>query len=357
MEFVERNTHRQRLAGMADSAFERPSAAKEMPTIVIIGDAIMDVQVSGLAHLPDWGKDRECQAVGLLPGGSAANVARQLGSIGAGECSVAFFSTVGDDELGQLMLRTMCSEGVLVEPRSTVRVLENTPQSTCIVLSGPSDRAMVTCYASVRQLTIAPFVGHPALERAAIVHISGYFNCTGLHDDETLAVLAACRARGALLSLDPQYDCTEAWTGRDGHLARLLTMLDIFLPNEVEACGLTGASTPDEALNQLAARYPSLLIILSVGAEGALAARGAQRWQRAALTAPFVDATGAGDAFDAGCLLSLLRSGVHDVEAALAAGVAAGAIAIGTAGACQHPMRRELFEAVLREGSSRLALP
>jgi hypothetical protein len=54
-------------------------------------------------------------------------------------------------------------------------------------------------------------------------------------------------------------------------------MLDIFLPNEVEACGLTGASTPDEALNQLAARYPSLLIILSVGAEGALAARGAQR--------------------------------------------------------------------------------
>ena len=75
---------------MADGgAFERPSAAKEMPTIVIIGDAIMDVQVSGLAHLPDWGKDRECQAVGLLPGGSAANVARQLGSIGAGECSVA----------------------------------------------------------------------------------------------------------------------------------------------------------------------------------------------------------------------------------------------------------------------------
>ena len=34
-----------------------------------------------------------------------------------------------------------------------------------------------------------------------------------------------------------------------------------------------------------------------------------------------------------------------------------GAIAIGTAGACQHPMRRELFEAVLRDGSSRLALP
>ncbi len=247
-------------------------------------------------------------------------------------------------------------QALTTAPTLAWQVLPETPQSTCVVLSGPADRAMITCYASVHRLTIGPFACHPALARASIVHLSGYFNCVGLHDDATLAVLAACRERGALLTLDPQYDCTEAWTGRDGHLAKLLPLLDVFLPNETEAQGLTGASTPAAALDRLAARYPSLLIIVSVGAEGALAARGTRRWQRAALTAPFVDATGAGDAFDAGCLLSLLRNGPHDVDAALASGTAAGAIAVGAAGACQHPMRRDYFEAVLRDGSSRLAI-
>ena len=65
--------------------------------------------------------------------------------------------------------------------------------------------------------------------------------------------------------------------------------------------------------------------------------------------APVLDATGAGDAFDAGCLLSLLRDRA-DVEAAMRSGVAAGAAAVSVLGACEHPIRREHFEAILRDG-------
>jgi len=282
-------------------------------------------------------------------------VARQLGSIGTGECTVCFLSTVGDDEPGRFFMRTLVAEGAVADPQSTIRVLPATSQSTCVVLSGPSDRAMVTCYASVHKLEIGQFAKDTCLTRASIVHLSGYFNCVGLHSDQLLTVVEACRAHGALIALDPQYDCTEKWTGTDGHLGRLLRLVDVFLPNEVEASGITGAATPEEALEQLSAEFPAMLIIISVGADGAIAARGRERWSRAALEAPFNDATGAGDAFDAGCLLALLRA-PNDVDAVLHAGVTAGAIAVGEAGACERPIPRECFEAILRDGSERLAI-
>ena len=158
-----------------------------MPTLaVIIGDAIVDVSVAGLTALPAWGRDRSCESVSLLPGGSAANVARQLGSIAAGECIVVFLSTVGDDEAGRFFVRKLATEGTLANPQEDLVVLPSTPQSTCVVLAGPTDRAMVTCYTSVHKLEAASFATHRALGQASIVHFSGYFNCVGLHTEELL---------------------------------------------------------------------------------------------------------------------------------------------------------------------------
>ena len=331
------------------------SLPTHLPTVVVIGDSIVDISVMGMTHLPAWGADRDCSSVAMLPGGSAANVARQLGSIGSDVLSVSFLSTVGDDEMGRFFRRTLVAEGRLADADATLHVLTDTPQSTCIVLSGPSDRAMVTCYASVHKLQIDLFAEFGALESAAIVHISGYFNCRGLHTPQCLEVIKACRQRGSLICVDPQYDCTETWTGVDGHLAKLLPLVDVFLPNEVEAMGISGKRTPTEALEALSSQHPHCLIIISIGADGALAARGSERWEQPALVAPFVDATGAGDAFDAGCLLSLLRN-PRDVESALRHGIAAGAVAIGEVGACEHPIRRGYFEAVLKDGSARLAI-
>lgn len=323
-----------------------------LPTVAIIGDTMVDIQVAGLQALPAWGADRDCRSVTMLPGGSAANVARQLGSIGIGRVRVALFSTVGSDESGRFFLRALEEENVVATPRETLVVLDDTPQSTCVILSGPEDRAMVTCYTSIHKIELSIFEGHPSLERAAIVHIGSYFNLKGLHTTELIAFVRTCRARGALITLDPQYDCDEAWSGVDGHLRRLLPLVDVFLPNEVEACGVTGKATPEEALETLAAEYPAMLTILSVGADGALAARGSERWRVGALEARFVDATGAGDAFDAGCLLSLLRDRA-DVEGAIRSGVAAGAAAVSVLGACEHPIRREHHEAILRDGCAK----
>ena len=51
--------------------------------VALLGDAFVDVQVAGLQERPAWGRDVTCDAVALLPGGSCANTARHLASLGA----------------------------------------------------------------------------------------------------------------------------------------------------------------------------------------------------------------------------------------------------------------------------------
>jgi len=273
----------------------------------LIGDAFVDVQVGGVGALPCWGTDVACSSVRLLPGGACGNTARQLGALGGCELEAFFYSCVGDDEPGRHYLRTLEAEDSLTSPSRTLRLLPGVPQSCCVILSGSEDRAMCSCYETVHRVTTGLFSAELLAESWALVHLGGYFNCVGLHDDALLDLLRALKARGTLLSMDPQHDCSGKWSGEGGHLRRLLPLLDVFLPNEAEACGIasvgepTAVATAEEAIDQLTARHPSTLVVVKAGGRGILAGRGGERWEvPAAPVEAFVDATGAGDVCEAG---------------------------------------------------------
>ena len=215
-----------------------------MRRVALLGDAFVDVQVGGVAILPSWGTDVSCSSVRLLPGGACGNTARQLGSLGAGETEVHFFSCVGGDEAGSHYVQTLEMEGILARPRQSLHVLSGVPQSCCVILSGSSDRAMCSCYETVHRVQIELFA--EALQGAwALVHLGGYFNCIGLHDERLLEMLRTLRQAGSLVTMDPQHDCSGKWTGEGGHLLRLLPLLDVFLPNELELLHVTGAPSVD----------------------------------------------------------------------------------------------------------------
>ena len=320
-----------------------------MRRVAFIGDAFMDINLSGLARLPQWGIDVPCAGVRLTVGGSCANTARQLASLARDDLATHFFSCVGEDDMGKLFRRALSEEDLLVNPDSSLHVLPGVAQSCCTILAGPSDRAMISCYSSNDGVTIAPFCDALLSAPPALLHLGGYYNCTGLHTDALLDTVSALKARGTLISLDPQHDANEKWTGEGGHLTRLFPTVDIFLPNEVEICKVASAlltdteaadaqRTPEEAMEALAVAYPRLLIVLTLGASGVKAARGpTERWTEPAQPVTFVDATGAGDACAAGFLCSILRD-ANDVQRALKVGAAAGALCVGVAGACETPM-------------------
>jgi sugar/nucleoside kinase (ribokinase family) len=81
--------------------------------------------------------------------------------------------------------------------------------------------------------------------------------------------------------------------------------VDIFLPNEDEACRITGKADAESAIGVLAARVP--LVAVKCGRRGAIVQAGHESWRLPAESVVPVDTIGAGDSFNAGFLFAYLN--------------------------------------------------
>jgi len=127
------------------------------------------------------------------------------------------------------------------------------------------------------------------------------------------------KSKGLTISLDTNDDPDDRW---EGDLGGLLRHVDVFLPNEREACKIAGTEDLETAVQKLAQMVP--LLVVKLGRKGAMAQRGAERVVSPAHQVEVVDPVGAGDSFDAGFLHEYLRGA--DLPTCLASGNLAGAL-------------------------------
>ncbi|RHY90530.1 hypothetical protein DYB37_006214 [Aphanomyces astaci] len=291
--------------------------------IAVIGDSFVDV-LAGVQTLPAWGQDSPCkEPIQMQPGGSALNTATQLANLNSG--GVALFTAVGADAFGDMLKNHLVKSRVdLHAPQLSAHI----PTGVCIVLTGQGDRAFATHYGAARVFAV-PHINTDALFQATHIHIGGFYSVTGLIPG-LADLLRTAKARGITLSLDTNYDGTEAWAGLDD----ILPLLDVFLPNEVEARRISKCESLDDALMYFGAVAPDMLTVLKVGGDGVRASRG--QFFRASFggfpVTMVEDATGAGDAFNAGFLHAWVQS--KDVMEGLKWGCAVGAHCVRVVGAC-----------------------
>jgi sugar/nucleoside kinase (ribokinase family) len=105
-------------------------------------------------------------------------------------------------------------------------------------------------------------------------------------------------------------------------LRNLLPHTDVFLPNATEATRIAGVESLDAAVGALATL--ARLVVAKAGPDGALAAQGDRLARALPPHVEVVDATGSGDAFDAGFLASWLAG--DPLERSLAIANACGAL-------------------------------
>src|SRR5690348_13573233 len=212
--------------------------------VVVLGDVNTDVVVL-LGGEPAPGSDRPA-AITTRGGGAGGNVAAHLAQLGT---AVQLVGCVGDDPAGAGLSAELAAAGV----RLALRTVPGSATGTVISLVEPDgSRSMLTDRGA--NLELAPGdVIVPA--RGDHLHVSGYTLLDPRPRTAGLAALAAARAAGCTVSVDPASTEPLQQYGVDRFLADTAGAT-LLLPNVAEACLLAGCADTEEAARALAEHYP-----------------------------------------------------------------------------------------------------
>jgi sugar/nucleoside kinase (ribokinase family) len=279
--------------------------------VVVPGRPTLDLIFSRLRAWPQPG--REVYADDLfISAGAHFNTAAALARLGL---DVAFVAVVGDDQLGELVLRDLRAEGVSDEG---VRVVPGVPTPLSAALNLAGDRGFIT-YAPLHEQAEAVYVeaARDLLRSRPVRHV---------HADLSSApyLVDAARRAGATISVDA-HDAGPWLASRE--VDELAAELDVLFVNEAEAGGMTGFPDGEEAAAGLATRTRH--VVLKQGARGSTAFVDGEAYNVPATPVEVVDATGAGDCFAAGYLWGFLAGRLPEVCLALGNACGARAVAMG----------------------------
>jgi sugar/nucleoside kinase (ribokinase family) len=286
--------------------------------LLVIGDVNPDVIVASPGLAPQFGQvEQLVDSASLVMGGSAAITAVGAARLGirVGLCGV-----VGDDDLGQLMLVRLAEAGVDLQH---LRVDASTPTGMSVILNRGDDRAVLTAAGTISALSSDDLSALPD-RPARHLHAASYYLMSQAYRDALPAAFARFRQAGTTTSVDTNWDPQERWD-----LDALLSVTDLFLPNEAELTAIARSLILDRAIEVVAENGCDVAV--KRGEQGASAVLGGNGY-RVVRTPPveYVDAVGAGDTFNAGILAGRLLG--RDAGTCLAMAVIAGTLSTGATG-------------------------
>jgi sugar/nucleoside kinase (ribokinase family) len=311
--------------------------------LYVIGDVNPDILVIGDDVVPEFGQvEKYVGTIRLTVGGSSAITACGAARLGL---KVAHGGVVGDDMLGRAILEALRDRGV---DTSTVSVEAAIPTGATVHLGSGDQRAMLTATGTIDRLR-AEDVPREMLPNIRHIHAGSTAIQPRLRPGLP-ALFREARAAGVTSSFDTNWDPDRRWEDIDPMLAEA----DIFLPNEREAALISGVMDPLQAAQALVERAedagrsadaPPLMVVIKLGADGALAVRGDEALRLPADRVEVVDATGAGDGFNAGFLYGFIEG--RPLPEVLALAVACGTLSTRAIGGVDGQATLAEVEALL----------
>jgi sugar/nucleoside kinase (ribokinase family) len=302
--------------------------------ITLIGNVNVDLIVRSVEELPPPGSERAVDAIETRVGGAAAIAGLTLAGLGV---AARVIGCVGDDLFGGFLRAELASTGVDV---TDLRIVDGAASGISIALEAPGrDRSFLTSMGALARLDLAT-IPDDALE-ADIVLVGGYFLAPRLRGEPTAALLRRAKEHGATTLLDTGWDPDDWPATTRAEIEALLPLADVLLPNADEAAGLTGIEDDPRASALALAARSSGRVVVKLGARGCVAVdadRSLREIEAPAVTA--LDATGAGDAFDAG-LIAGLAEGLAFADA-LRFATRVGSTVVARPSSSRYPSRDQL---------------
>ena len=278
--------------------------------ILVFGSLNMDLVVR-VPTLPRPGETIVCQDYVARPGGKGANQVVAAARAGA---EAHMYGLVGTDAFGQALVDNLTANGVSAEGVGR----SDRPTGVAFICVDDAGENFIAVAAGANADAEATLVPEAALDLGGVTVLMQM----EVPHDQNWSLIRHAREVGALtiLNLAPAAPIPTS----------ALHDLDILVVNRVEAEGVASilglpAGQAPPALARAIADATEVTCVLTLGAEGAIAADRDAIWGVGTLPVDVVDTTGAGDAF-VGALASALdrRLGLPDAlhRAAVASGLA-----------------------------------
>lgn len=278
--------------------------------VAVVGELNLDLILYGLPDTLVPEREHLADRLALTLGSSSAIFAHNLSVLGT---RVGFISRIGDDPLGRIALERLAEGGVEVD-----RVRKAPGSATTgltVILPRSADRYILTYPGTMFEMSWDD-LDLEYLASARHFHLSSFFLHRALQP-RIPELFRRMKEAGLSTSLDTNDDPEDRW---EGGLLEVLKYVDVFLPNEREACKIAGQGTIEQAIEVLAGMVP--LVVLKMGEKGAVARKGNEVFAAKSRPVEFVDPVGAGDSFDSGFIHQFVRG--SDIRTCLEWGNLAG---------------------------------
>jgi sugar/nucleoside kinase (ribokinase family) len=286
--------------------------------ILVMGDLVDDIVVRPLGEV-NAASDTDAE-IRLEAGGSAANVAAWLGRLGAPVRFLGRAGRWGADRHRAELARFGVDARVVADPELTT--------ATIVLTVDPAGERTMYVDRGANAAFGPEDVPADAWDDVDWLHLTGYSLFDPGVRPVALDLARHATEAGIGWSLDPSSLGFLEDAGAEVFLG-WAAGAGVLFPNLDEGRFLSGLVDPEEAARKLAGGHRE--VVLKLGAEGSLLARGDRVVRVPAEPTRVVDTTGAGDAFCAG-FLAARHAGGADREC-LEAGAGAAAVAVTRLGA------------------------
>ena len=295
--------------------------------VVCLGNLVADLVGRPIDSLPAKGTQGLVERMELHTGGCAANTGVALTKLGA---RTAVAGKVGRDGLGEFVVNRLRDSGCDIGGISRDELVPTS--STMVLVHSDGERSFLHCFGANATLNLDD-INLERLFKTSILHIAGALTLNALDSEPTAKILKEAKSRGIVTSLDVVWDAQGEWLPK---IECCLPFVDYFLPNLSEAKMLAvGCEDADSAARFFLEKGVGTVCI-KMGDRGSLAmTHGANGDVKTIVTPAYsveaIDGLGAGDSFNAGFFVGLLKG--WTLEKSLEFASAVGACCVSSLGA------------------------
>jgi len=278
--------------------------------VVVAGLAVVDVlgRPVRLNALPKPGGLQFLDSITMSTGGNVSNVGIDLAKLGF---RVAAITRIGNDSLGRFILHEfkrhrLGTRGVRVDRTAQT-------SSTFVAISKDGERSFLHTRGCLATFLVSDVLENLSLVRRARIFAFGYLGLLPEMEKDLEALFRTIKRKtGAGILLDTGGNPRR----QSRRFSSFIRYVDYFIPSYEEAVSLTGCKKPEDIMRYFYDKGAPNVVGVKMGARGCfIATPHATEYVPAIPVKRAVDTTGAGDAFVAGFLASIIR-GFNPFEAA-----------------------------------------